>query len=74
MWYSGFSLLNAIVLGPAGLFATRLLTGVGLSAMTVIGITYISEMYPARRRGTYQGWIMTISLRACRSPPMSPAW
>ncbi len=62
LWYSGFSLLNAFALGPAGLFATRLLTGVGLSAMTVVGITYVSEMFPARLRGTYQGWIMTIGL------------
>jgi putative MFS transporter len=61
-WYSGFSLLNAFALGPVGLFVTRLLTGVGLSAMTVVGITYISEMFPARLRGTYQGWIMTIGL------------
>jgi len=62
LWYSGFSLLNAFALGPAGLFMTRLLTGVGLSAMTVVGITYISEMFPARLRGTYQGWIMTVGL------------
>jgi putative MFS transporter len=62
LWYSGFSLMNAFALGPAGLFVTRLLTGVGLSAMTVVGITYISEMFPARLRGTYQGWIMTIGL------------
>jgi MFS transporter, putative metabolite:H+ symporter len=62
LWYSGFSLLNAFALGPSGLFVSRLLTGVGLSAMTVVGITYISEMFPARLRGTYQGWIMTIGL------------
>jgi putative MFS transporter len=62
LWYSGFSLLNALVWGPSGLFWTRLLTGVGLSAMTVIGITYISEMFPASRRGAYQGWVMTIGL------------
>ena len=62
LWYSGFSLLNAFAMGPTGLFITRLLTGVGLSAMTVVGITYISEMFPARLRGTYQGWIMTVGL------------
>jgi len=62
LWYSGFSLLNAFALGPTGLFITRLLTGVGLSAMTVVGITYISEMFPADKRGTYQGWIMTVGL------------
>jgi len=61
-WFSGFSLLNAFVWGPAGLFLTRLLTGVGLSAMTVVGITYVSEMFPATKRGAYQGWIMTIGL------------
>jgi len=61
-WYSGFSLLNAGVQGTIGLSATRLLTGVGLSAMTVIGMTYVSEIFPAKRRGDYQGWIMTIGL------------
>jgi MFS transporter, putative metabolite:H+ symporter len=62
VWYSGFSLLNAFAWNPTGLFLTRLLTGVGLSAMTVVGITYISEMFPARQRGAYQGWILVIGL------------
>jgi putative MFS transporter len=62
LWYSGFSLLNALVWNVTGLFVTRLLTGVGLSAMTVVGITYISEMFPAKRRGSFQGWVMTIGL------------
>src|ERR1700676_1959771 len=61
-WFAGFSLLNAFVMGPTGLFVTRFLTGVGLSSMTVVGITYISEMFPAKRRGAYQGWIMTVGL------------
>ena len=62
LWFSGFSLLNAVVTGPTGLFIARLMTGVGLSGMTVIGITYISEMYPASKRGTFQGYIMTVGL------------
>ncbi len=62
LWYAGFSLLNAIVWEPTGLFVTRLLTGVGVSAMTVVGIAYISEIFPARIRGAYQGWIMAIGL------------
>ena len=62
LWYSGFSLLNAFVWNSTGLFITRLLTGMGLSAMTVVGITYISELFPAKRRGAYQGWVMTIGL------------
>ena len=62
VWYSGFSLLNAFAWNTASLFATRLLTGVGLSAMTVIAMTYISEMFPARLRGAYQARILTIGL------------
>src|SRR5882672_3349845 len=38
MWFSGFSLLNALAIEPYGLFAARLLTGIGLAAMTAIGI------------------------------------
>ena len=62
VWYSAFSLLNAFAWNTATLFATRLLTGVGLSAMTVIAMTYISEMFPARLRGAYQARILTIGL------------
>ena len=62
LWYSGFSLLNAFVWEPRGLFITRLLTGVGLSAMTVVGITYITELFPASKRGRYQGLIVMTGL------------
>lgn len=61
-WFSLFSLFNALAWEAYGLFAARLFTGIGLSAMTAIGITYVAEMYPARARGTYQGWIMFIGL------------
>ncbi|MBB6143877.1 putative MFS transporter [Silvibacterium bohemicum] len=60
--YSISSLLNAFAWNVPGLLVTRFLTGVGLSAMTVVAITYISEMFPAKKRGTYQGWVMTIGL------------
>jgi MFS transporter, putative metabolite:H+ symporter len=62
IWYAGFSFLNGLAWEPVGLFVTRLLTGVGISAMTVVGIAYISEIFPARARGSYQGWIMVIGL------------
>jgi putative MFS transporter len=62
LWFSVASLLNAFAFEPYGLFATRLLTGVGLSAMTAIGITYCAEMFPARSRGSYQGRVLLIGL------------
>jgi len=60
--YSVFSLLNAFAMNLTEFSITRFLTGFGLSAMTVVGITYISEVFPAKRRGTYQGLIMTVGL------------
>src|SRR4051812_10322825 len=62
VWYSVCSMLNAFAWDVTSLAAARLLTGVGLSAMTVVAITYVSEMFPASRRGRYQSWIMTIGL------------
>jgi len=62
LWYSTFSLLNAFVWEPVGMLACRLLTGIGLSALTVVGITYISEMFPTTKRGARQSLIMTIGL------------
>ena len=49
-------------MGPTGLFVARFLTGIGLASMTVVGITYISEIFPASRRGAFQSWIMMIGL------------
>lgn len=60
--FSVFSLLNACVWNVTGLVATRFLTGVGLSSMTVVAITYITEMFPAKKRGAYQAWVMVIGL------------
>lgn len=60
--YALFSLLNAISWNIASLATFRFLTGVGLSAMTVIANTYVSEFFPARVRGKYMGRIVTIGL------------
>src|SRR4030095_7443313 len=44
------------------LFAARLLTGVGLSGMTVVAMTYIGEMFPSRVRGAFQALILMCGL------------
>src|SRR6185295_809393 len=44
------------------LFAARLLTGVGLSGMTVVAMTYIGEMFPSRVRGAFQARILMFGL------------
>src|SRR5512138_1510845 len=62
LWYSSMSLLNAFAWNVPSLFATRLLTGVGLSGMTVVAMTYIGEMFPSRVRGAFQARILMFGL------------
>ena len=62
LWYSTMSLFNAFAWSVPSLFAARLLTGVGLSGMTVVAMTYIGEMFPSRLRGGYQAHILMIGL------------
>jgi MFS transporter, putative metabolite:H+ symporter len=62
LWYSSMSLLNAFAWSVPSLFATRLLTGVGLSGMTVVAMTYIGEMFPSRVRGAFQARILMFGL------------
>lgn len=62
LWFSVFSLLNAGAWNMATLFIARLLTGAGLSAMTVVAITYLSELMPRAHRGRMQGAVLSIGL------------
>jgi putative MFS transporter len=54
--------LNALSWDVITLALFRFLTGVGLSAMTIIANTYVSEFFPAHVRGKYMGRIVTIGL------------
>jgi putative MFS transporter len=60
--YSLFSLLNALAWNVVSLAVLRFITGIGMSAMTVIANTYIGEFFPARVRGRYMGLTMTVGL------------
>lgn len=60
--YSVFSLASAFSPNLATLGALRVLTGVGLEAMTVVGLIYVAEMFPAARRGRYQALILAVGL------------
>jgi MFS transporter, putative metabolite:H+ symporter len=61
-WYSAMSLLNACAWSVPTLFAARLRTGVGLSGMTVVAMTYIGEVFPSRVRGAFQARILMFGL------------
>ena len=61
-FYSIFSLVTAASTDVAMLYVFRFLTGVGMEAMTVVGLTYVSEMYPRAFRGRYQSLILGVGL------------
>jgi putative MFS transporter len=58
------SLATAFVPSPEFLFATRVVTGFGISAGMVTVMTYISELFPAASRGTWLSKAMVINLSA----------
>jgi putative MFS transporter len=62
MIYTIASLLNALSWNVVSLALFRLATGVGLSSVTVIANTYLSETFPARVRGKFMAIVMTIGL------------
>lgn len=61
-FFSVFSLLSAFAVGVVDLAAYRVLTGFGLQALTVVVLTYVSEMFPRSHRGRSQTWIVAFSL------------
>lgn len=66
LWFSIFSLLTAASWDIWSLGALRVLTSAGLSAMTVVAVIYVSEMFPAASRGKYQAYAMVIGI--CGTP------
>jgi putative MFS transporter len=58
------SLATAFVPSPDYLFATRVITGFGISSGMVTVMTYMSELFPAKSRGTWLARAMVINLSA----------
>jgi putative MFS transporter len=61
-FFSICSLLNAAAWDALSLGIFRFLTGMGLSAMTIVTNTYIAEMFPSRVRGKYQALAIVIGI------------
>lgn len=66
VWFSVFSLLTAAAWDFTSMAALRFLTSAGLSAMTVIAVIYVNEVFPARVRGKYLAYAMVIGI--CGTP------
>lgn len=65
-WFSLFSILNGLAFNVATLLVARFLTGIGLSSLTVISITYLAELMPKQLRGRLQA--VTLALGALGVP------
>jgi putative MFS transporter len=66
LWFALFSFATVFSWDILSLGLFRILTSAGLAAMTVVGVVYLNEMYPAAVRGKYQAYALVIGI--CGTP------
>jgi putative MFS transporter len=66
LWFGVFSFAAVFSWDVVSLGAFRVLTSAGLSAMTVVAVIYVNELYPAANRGKYQAYAIVIGI--CGTP------
>ncbi|WP_019928630.1 MFS transporter [Nocardia sp. BMG111209] len=64
--FSVFSLAAVFSWDIGSLAAFRILTSAGLSAMTVVAVIYVNELFPSAVRGKYQAYAIVIGI--CGTP------
>lgn len=69
LFFGVFSLASVLSWDVVSLGVFRFLTSAGLSAMTVVAVIYVSELFPAARRGKYQAYAIAIGI--CGTPATS---
>jgi MFS transporter, putative metabolite:H+ symporter len=66
LWFASFSFASVFAQNIVSLGALRVLTSAGLSAMTVVAVIYVNEIFPAAVRGKYQAYAIVIGI--CGTP------
>ncbi|MET8784644.1 MFS transporter [Streptomyces sp. NPDC004589] len=66
VFFSVFSLASAFSWDIVSLGVFRALTSTGLSAMTVVAVIYVSELFPSALRGKFQAYAIVIGI--CGTP------
>ncbi|MFE6887699.1 MFS transporter [Streptomyces sp. NPDC057694] len=66
LFFALFSFASVFSWDLVSLGVFRVLTSAGLSAMTVVAVVYVNEMYPAAVRGKYQAYAIVIGI--CGTP------
>jgi MFS transporter, putative metabolite:H+ symporter len=62
LWFASFSFASVFSQNIVSLGALRVLTSAGLSAMTVVAVIYVNEIFPAAVRGKYQAYAIVIGI------------
>ncbi|RZL82988.1 MAG: MFS transporter [Rhodococcus sp. (in: high G+C Gram-positive bacteria)] len=66
LWFAVFSFASVFSWDILSLGVLRVLTSAGLSAMTVVAVIYVNEIFPAAVRGKYQAYAIVIGI--CGTP------
>ncbi|MDT2005713.1 MFS transporter [Rhodococcus opacus] len=66
LWFAIFSFASVFSWDILSLGVLRVLTSAGLSAMTVVAVIYVNEIFPAAVRGKYQAYAIVIGI--CGTP------
>lgn len=66
MWFSVWSLATVFAWDMPSMGVFRVLTSAGLSAMTVVAVVYLNEVFPRAKRGKFQAYVIMIGI--CGTP------
>ena len=66
LWFSVWSLATVFAWDMTSMGVFRILTSAGLSAMTVIAVVYLNELFPRAKRGKFQAYVIVIGI--CGTP------
>ncbi|RRO18298.1 MFS transporter [Saccharopolyspora rhizosphaerae] len=66
LWFSTWSLATAFAQDMLSMGVFRVLTSAGLSAMTVVAVVYLNEVFPRAQRGKFQAYVIMIGI--CGTP------
>jgi putative MFS transporter len=66
LWFGLFSLASTFSWNIVSLGVFRVLTSAGLSAMTVVAVIYVTELFPRAIQGKYQAYAIVIGI--CGTP------
>lgn len=66
MWFSVWSLATVFAWDMLSMGVFRVLTSAGLSAMTVVAVVYLNEVFPRAQRGKFQAYVIMIGI--CGTP------